>query len=164
VGGAGRAASGQADVLSLPGHGFGDEQVAGVDGAARGVDVAGIGKLGAPGEVGAGNPERLGPGSVGALPPYFCVDAVQGGDLEGVAVGELLAVGVDPGVEAGADEVTDAGVVAVGQSGLRRADVAELDELGLDPAEQAVYSASSESAPSLRILTSPSTGPMVRRT
>ena len=69
-----------------------------------------------------------------ALPPDFGVGAAERGDLEGVAVGERAAAGVDLGVEAGADQVADAGVVAVGQGGLRRADGAELGELGLDAA------------------------------
>ena len=137
VGGVGLAAAGHADVQGLPGQGVGDQEVGGVDGAALGdVDVAGVGELGAGREVGPGDAERPGPGAVQALPPDFGVGAAEGGDLEGVAVGEGAAVGVDVGVEAGADQVADPGVVAVGQGGLRGPDGAELGELGLDAAGQ----------------------------
>ena len=114
---------------------LGDQEVGGVDGAALGdMDVARVGELGAGGEVGPGDPECPGPGPVQALPPDFGVGAAERSDPEGVAVGERAAASIDLGVEAGADQVADAGVVAVRQRGLRRADGAELGELGLDAA------------------------------
>ena len=98
VGGVGLAAAGHADVQGLPGQRVGDQEVGGVDGAALGdVDVAGVGELGAGREVGPGDPERPGPGAVQALPPDFGVGAAEGGDLEGVAVGQGAAAGVDRG-------------------------------------------------------------------
>ena len=116
---------------------LGDQEVRGVDGAALGdVHVAAVAELGAAREVGPGDPERLGPGPVQALPPHLGVRSPPPGDFEGVPVGESAAAGVDLGVQAGADQVTGPGVVAVRQHRLRRADVAELDEPGLDPAGQ----------------------------
>ena len=116
VGGVGFAAAAHADVQGLPGEGVGDQEVGGVDGAALGdVHVAGVAEFGAGLQVGAGNPELLGPGAVEPLPPHFDAVAADGGDLEGVAVGELAPVGVDLGVEAGADQVPGAGLVPVGQ-------------------------------------------------
>lgn len=85
--------------------------------------IPGVGQLGMASQVGAGDPERLGPGPVGALPPHDGVGPVQGDDLQGVAVGELLATRVDPGVEAGTDQVAYPGMVPVGQGDLRRADL-----------------------------------------
>ena len=65
VGGVGFAAAAHADVQGLPGQGFRDQEVGGVDGAALGdVHVAGVAELGAGFQVGAGNPERSGPGPV----------------------------------------------------------------------------------------------------
>src|SRR5690242_18256723 len=78
----------------------------------------------------------VGPGAVRALAPDFGVGTMECGDLEGIAVGERAAVGINRGVEAGADQVADPGAVTVGQRGLRRADRAELGELGLDAAGQ----------------------------
>ena len=107
----------------------------GVDGAALGdMDVAGVGEFGVACQVGPWDTERPGPGPVQPLPPDYGVGAAEGDYLEGVAVAELATAGVDRGVEAGADQVADAGVVAVRQGGLRRADGAELGELGLDAA------------------------------
>ena len=127
VGGVGLAASGHADVQGLPGQGLGDEEVGGVDGAALGdVDVAGVGELGVAGEVGPGDPERLGPGPVQALSPHLGIGSPERYDSQRVAIGECAAARVDLGVEARADEVADAGVVAVRQGGLRRSDRAEL--------------------------------------
>ena len=135
VRGVGLAAAGHADVPGLAGQGAGDEKVGGVDGTALGdVDVAGVGEFGMAGEVGPGHVEGLGPGPVQALPPNHGVGAAECGDHQGVTVGELAAARLDLGVEAGADQVADAGVVAVRQGGLRRADGAELGELGLDAA------------------------------
>ena len=116
MGGVGFAAAAHADVQGLPGQRFGDQEVGGVDGAALGdVHVAGVAELGAGFQVGAGNPEPFGPGPVELLPPHLGAVAADGGDLEGVAVGELAAAGVDLGVEPGADQVPGAGLVPVGQ-------------------------------------------------
>ena len=72
VGGVGFPASGHADVQGLAGEGVGDQEVGGVDGAALGdVHVAGVAEFGAGLQVGAGNPELLGPGAIQSLPPHF---------------------------------------------------------------------------------------------
>ena len=135
VGGVGLAAAGHADIQGLPGQALRHEEMGGVDGAAlRDMDVARVGELGAGSEVGPGDPECPGPGAVEALPPDFGVRASEASDPEGVAVGEGAAASIDLGVEAGADQVANAGVVAVRQRSLRRADGAELGELGLDAA------------------------------
>ena len=136
------ATAGHAHVEHLPVHARGHDQPGGVDRhALAGVDVPGVGELGALLQVGHGHAERGGPPARPGLPlgdrePVLS-GAPEGGQPERVPVGQPLPARVDARVQPGPHQVTGPGRAAVPERDLGLgADLAALDPAVPDQAGQ----------------------------